>query len=70
MTVSSISKIREQLQAICNKTLNNIHRLAEVDSMVGKKEEVKRAIFKLEEDWDALSLRPLLLDTHCKLCPG
>lgn len=63
-------KLKDKVTVICANTLYNLVKLRMAVPILGIKEQAGKAIEQLEEDWDELRLRPLLLDTWCELCPG
>jgi len=63
-------RLQGKVAVICANTVNNLCKLEITTSVAGIKDDAEKAISQLEEDWDELRLRPLLLDTRCELCPA
>ncbi|MFC1977793.1 hypothetical protein ACFLWS_05980, partial [Chloroflexota bacterium] len=63
------SALPDKVNGIVWNTVNILHKSDMVGPVSTVKAEAAKAISQLEEDWDELRLRPLLLSTHCELCP-
>ncbi len=59
----------DKVNGIISNTINNLYLSDMVSSVSTVKTKAAMSISQLEEDWDELRLRPLLLSTHCELCP-
>jgi len=60
------------INRICNNTINNLYKTEPVQyihSLDTAIRTMKKSITQIEENFDGIKLRPLLLNSRCQLCP-
>jgi len=63
--------LAEEVARACNWSVDNLYKgytLSLIPRLTEKAELLKKSIDRVEEDFNRLALRPILLGTRCKLC--